>query len=115
MKLFNSSVGRLVPSNLGFTGAETSQIKSIEAILFFCEGKTNGTRMGGMTLLVIVLPKWGDSIVRVALTLVWLDRLRKKILQAGIYILITIGIDTVLPSLCQLMSGSLAESGEHRN
>ena len=75
MKLFNSSVGRLVPSNLGFTEAEVSQIKSIEAILFFCEGKTNDTRMGGMTLLVIVLPKWGDSIVRVALTLVWLGRL----------------------------------------
>ena len=66
MKLFNSSVGRLVPSKLAFTEADISQLKSfIEAILFFYEGKTNGTRRCGMTVLVIVLPKWSGSTVRV--------------------------------------------------
>ena len=58
MKLFNSSLRRLVLSNLAFTEADTSQIKFfIEAILFLCEGKTNDTRICGMTVLVIVLPK----------------------------------------------------------
>ena len=38
MKLFNSSVGRLVPSLVP---------SFIEAILFFCEGKTKGTRICG--------------------------------------------------------------------
>ena len=63
MKLFNSSVGRLVPSNLAFTEVESSQKKSfIEATLLFCEGKTNDTRICGMT-------------VRVA-KMEWLDRAR---------------------------------------
>ena len=45
MKLFNSSVERLVPSNLAFTEVDGSQVPSfIETILFFCEGKTNDTR-----------------------------------------------------------------------
>ena len=36
MKLFNSSLGRLVPSDLVFTEAEALQLKSfIEVILFF--------------------------------------------------------------------------------
>ena len=64
IKLFNSSVGRLVPSNLAFTEADASQIKSfIEAILFFCESKTNCTRICGMNILVIVLPKCSGSTV----------------------------------------------------
>ena len=76
MKLFNLFVGRLVKSNLAFTEADASQIKSfIEAILFSCEGKTNGTRIGGMTLLVILLSKSSGSTVHVAWPLVWLDRL----------------------------------------
>ena len=64
MKLFNSSVERLVTPNLTFTEAHASHIKSfIEAILFFCEGKTNGTRICGITVPVIVLPKWSGSAV----------------------------------------------------
>ena len=79
MKLFNLFVGRLVKSNLAFTEADASQIKSfIEAILFFCEGKTNGTRIGGMILLVILLSKSSGSTVHVAWPLVWFDRLWKK-------------------------------------
>ena len=65
MKLFNSSVRRLVPSNLAFTEADASQIKSfIEAILFFCE--TGGTRICGMTVLIIALPKWSGSTASLA-------------------------------------------------
>ena len=67
MKLFSSSVGRLVPSNLAFTEAKAFQIKSfIDAVLFFCEGKSNGTRICGMNVLVIVLLKWSGSTVCVA-------------------------------------------------
>ena len=43
--------------------------------MFFCEEKTNGPRICGMTVFVIVLPKWSGSTVRVAGPLVWLDRL----------------------------------------
>ena len=58
MKLLNLTVGRLVTSNLAFTETDASQIKYfIESILFFCEGKTNGTQICGMAVLVIVLPK----------------------------------------------------------
>ena len=67
MKLFNLSIGRLVPSNLAFTEADASQIKSIiEAILFFCEGETNDTQICSMTILVILKPKWSSSAMLVA-------------------------------------------------
>ena len=67
MKLFNLSVGRLVTSNLAFAKADASQIKSFnEAIFFFCKGETNGTRICGMTVLVIVFPKWSGSTVCMA-------------------------------------------------
>ena len=76
MKLFNSSQERLVPSNMAFTQAEASQIMLfIEAIFFFCEGKTNGTRKCGMAVLVIMLQKKSGSTVLVAWSPVWLDRL----------------------------------------
>ena len=59
MKLLNLSVGRLATSNLASTENDALQIKYfIEAILFFYEGKTNGTRICDMAIVVIVLPKW---------------------------------------------------------
>ena len=54
MNLFNTSVERLIPSNLAHIAVEASQIMSfIEAILFCYEGKINGTRICCMTVLVI--------------------------------------------------------------
>ena len=79
MKLFNLPVGTLVPSNLAFTETDASQIKAfIESILSFCGGKTNDTWICGMIVLVIELPKWSGSTVRLSWPIVWLDRLRKK-------------------------------------
>ena len=86
MKLLNLSVGRLATSNLASTENDALQIKYfIEAILFFCEGKTNGTRICDMAIVVIVLPKWSGQTVLVAqplqcglTVLFWFDCLRKK-------------------------------------
>ena len=36
-----------------------------------------------MNILVVALPKWSGSTVRVAWPPVWLDRLREKILHTG--------------------------------
>ena len=84
MKLFNTSVERLDPSHLAFTKANASQIMPFIKAIFFCEGKSNGTRKSGVIVLVIVFQKLiGSNLARGSTVLLRLDRLRKTKLRPG--------------------------------